>query len=335
MGLETAPFVSSLVATNPPGTDLKTQGDDHLRLIKAALLATFPNSSKAFYLPDTTAKTADFTIAATDMNRTYPVSTAAGEVTATLPALAAGDAGWECHFIKTNTGTNALFIAPNSGTLNSGEATGLAKCRRVIPGHKSTAFWTGSAWYVSRVPRDPIGAIIEFSGAALPVGYEWPNGQTLANASTKYIEWYAVNSSSGVTPDLRGRASYGRDDMGGAAAGRLTATYSVTGTTLGAVGGSEHLTLIRTYLPNVQLDTQLNSGAITFTKDFSKFVTLPGGTGGANFLQIGGNSIGLDVSAVLTNLTGFTNYLSGGAASQVGTPIAPPMIVMNKILVVE
>lgn len=43
MGLETATYISGLVATNPTGSDQKSTGDDHLRLIKSTLLATFPN----------------------------------------------------------------------------------------------------------------------------------------------------------------------------------------------------------------------------------------------------------------------------------------------------
>jgi hypothetical protein len=42
MGLETVTYISDIVATNPVGaTDPKSQGDDHIRNIKAALLATF------------------------------------------------------------------------------------------------------------------------------------------------------------------------------------------------------------------------------------------------------------------------------------------------------
>jgi hypothetical protein len=48
MGLESATFLSGLVATNPIGaTDPKSQGDDHIRLIKSVLLATFPNLNAA------------------------------------------------------------------------------------------------------------------------------------------------------------------------------------------------------------------------------------------------------------------------------------------------
>lgn len=42
MPLETAPFVTDLVASNPANSDNVQQGADHLRLIKAALLASFP-----------------------------------------------------------------------------------------------------------------------------------------------------------------------------------------------------------------------------------------------------------------------------------------------------
>src|SRR5688572_20668647 len=51
MGLESGSFVNDLVTTNPVGsTDPKSQGDDHLRLLKTVLKATFPNADKAVYL---------------------------------------------------------------------------------------------------------------------------------------------------------------------------------------------------------------------------------------------------------------------------------------------
>jgi hypothetical protein len=43
MGLEAATYISQLVATNPVGaTDPRSQGDDHLRLLKSTLQNTFP-----------------------------------------------------------------------------------------------------------------------------------------------------------------------------------------------------------------------------------------------------------------------------------------------------
>lgn len=42
MGLETARFIGELNSTNPTGTDPKSKGDDHLRMIKLACLNSFP-----------------------------------------------------------------------------------------------------------------------------------------------------------------------------------------------------------------------------------------------------------------------------------------------------
>lgn len=47
MGLEAATYVSSLNSSNPTAGDNLSQGDDHIRLIKAVLLATFPGLSGA------------------------------------------------------------------------------------------------------------------------------------------------------------------------------------------------------------------------------------------------------------------------------------------------
>ena len=47
MGLETGTYISDLVATNPVSSDPKSQGDDHLRLIKSTVKTTFPNVTNA------------------------------------------------------------------------------------------------------------------------------------------------------------------------------------------------------------------------------------------------------------------------------------------------
>lgn len=43
MPLESATYINQLIASNPTSTDPIRQGDDHIRLIKAAIRATFPN----------------------------------------------------------------------------------------------------------------------------------------------------------------------------------------------------------------------------------------------------------------------------------------------------
>ena len=47
MALETGTYIDSLVATNPVATDGLAQADDHMRLIKATIKATFPSITGA------------------------------------------------------------------------------------------------------------------------------------------------------------------------------------------------------------------------------------------------------------------------------------------------
>lgn len=47
MGLETGTYISDLNASNPLAGDQKAQGDDHIRLLKSTVKATFPNVSGA------------------------------------------------------------------------------------------------------------------------------------------------------------------------------------------------------------------------------------------------------------------------------------------------
>lgn len=342
MGLESATFISSLVSANPPGTDLKRQGDDHIRLVKAALQSTFPNADKAFYFPDMLVKTANYTITAAQQNVTFMVDTAAGVVTGTLPTLGSSDDGWVCHFIKTNTGTNAHYVAPASGTLQSGEASGLAKCRRVIPGARSTAIWSGTAWYVTRVPGHPIGAIIDHGVNALPVGYEYPNGQTLN--TTNYPEYAAVNGASGVTVDMAGRVAAGLDNLGAGAAGLLTSDPNGFGTggTFGAAGGAQKVSLVRAHLPNESLDIQTNAGGShvhggggLYDAQSATLLQFQAGASSQTVITAVNASGSESTDAnVPSTMTGFTSTLSGGVA-QAGHNTVQPTRCLPKILVVE
>ena len=47
MALETATYISGLIATNPVATDGLAQADDHMRLIKSTIKATFPSITGA------------------------------------------------------------------------------------------------------------------------------------------------------------------------------------------------------------------------------------------------------------------------------------------------
>ncbi len=97
----------------------------------------------------------------------------------------------------------------------------------------------------------PAGAIMDYAGSAAPTGWLMCAGQAISR--TGYADLYAaIGTTFGVgdgtttfnLPDLRGRVSAGKDNMGGTAANRLTGVSGgVVGTTLGASGGGETHTL--------------------------------------------------------------------------------------------
>ena len=47
MALESTTYIDGLVSTNPTGTDPRSQGDDHIRLVKSSVGATFPSLTGA------------------------------------------------------------------------------------------------------------------------------------------------------------------------------------------------------------------------------------------------------------------------------------------------
>jgi hypothetical protein len=105
--------------------------------------------------------------------------------------------------------------------------------------------WTGTAWYLDTGP--PPGSCYPWIGVSAPVNHVLMYGQTVVNADTLYpILWANLggstwkSGSSLIVPDLRGRIPVGKDNMGGSAINRVTnAGSGLTGTTLGAVGGSQ------------------------------------------------------------------------------------------------
>lgn len=338
MSLETATYVGDLVATNPTATDLRSQGDDQIRLVKSALQATLPNASKPFYFPTTEIITANETVVAADQNKTFLADTTSGSIVLTLPALASGDAGWEVFLIKTNTGTNPVFIAPASGTIQSGAISGLSRTRRCIPGVKTRIFWTGTAWIAERTVNAPVGALLDFSGASLPVGYEWPNGQTLSSASTNYPDFYSANANSGVVVDIRGRVVAGKDDMGGTSADRLTnQTGGLNGDTLGATGGAETHPLTLAQLPEITFevnDAGHNHDLYNPSTGDERRLTGAAVASGPDFATVAVANAATEsgTTAPKVNTTGITITPVGGDEAHNNVQ---PTIILNKILVVE
>lgn len=339
MGVEAATFISDFDASLPTSTDLRSQGDDHIRLEKTVLKNTFPNASKAFYFPNTAAKTIDFAVVAADMNKTFLVDTTAGIVNMTLPVLVAGDAGWECFLIKTNNGTSPVLVKPPSGGVNSGQVS-VSAARRCIPNIRISILWSGAAFTVSRAVMVPVGSAIELHVAALPVGYEWPNGQTLGSAITNYPEFYSINGNSGVTLDKRGRIGIPLDNLGGSAAGRLAGGV-ITGTTVGNTGGTDTVTLDRTMIPTGITSSNLGSIALSVTSSAGNIVFNNGGIASSNS-GTGGTFGQFDTTSVTKGSTGSTGNITPGNAAVTSNNTGglshsnlQPAMMVAQVLIVE
>lgn len=123
MALETATYISDLIATNPTSTDLKSEGDNHIRLLKSAVKATFPAVTGAVTASHTELNFVDGVTSALQgqLDTKAPLASPALTGTPTAPTAAGGDNSTQ--IATTAFVTNAAFstVLPsqvgNSGNL--------------------------------------------------------------------------------------------------------------------------------------------------------------------------------------------------------------------------
>lgn len=274
MGLESATYISDLVTSNPSATDLRGQGDDHIRLLKAAAKATFPNASKPFYFPTgTSLQTSTVTVATTDDNKLIPVSCEAAARTVNLPQGSTLPDGFTVRIVKADHSNNVLTIDGYSSELVNG-ATTVTLWQRY---QTAVLQWVQdlSAWMADIAEVPAIGTVSPYSGTSAPTGWVMMNGLTIgdasssatgrANADTRGLFYHlwasysntyaAVSTGRGVSaaadfdahktivvPSMQGRVWAGLDDMGATAAGVIGSVIT-NDTTNGETGGTETITL--------------------------------------------------------------------------------------------
>ncbi len=145
MPLEAGTYITDLNQSNPVGaTDPKAQGDDHIRLLKTVLKNTLPNSSRAWYVPDASAKTALYTVVAADESKLITCDATGGAFQITLP-VSSISAGMKLRIVKIDATANAITIAGASGTINGAASLTLTKQYSGIE-----VVWNGSTWYAFR-----------------------------------------------------------------------------------------------------------------------------------------------------------------------------------------
>lgn len=180
----------------------------------------------------------------------------------------------------------------------------------------------------------PVGCIMDFAGSSAPAGWLVCGGQSLQRAD--YLELFGVigttyGSASGLAfnlPDLRGRVSAGRDFDASGTAGRLTsATMTPNGTSLGATGGAQTVTLTTDQLAahgHAFAATTSSDGVHSHTTD-----TAAGqGASGFDFAAQATPGSTSSAGAHTHTVSGTTSNAGGGSAHA----NVQPTILMNKII---
>jgi microcystin-dependent protein len=189
----------------------------------------------------------------------------------------------------------------------------------------------------------PTGTVADFAGATAPSGWLLCFGQAVSR--TSFATLFSVigttygggdGSTTFNLPDCRGRATFGKDDMGGTAASRVTAAQSgIGGTTLGAAGGDERLHAHGHGVSDPGHGHGVNDPSHRHTSNNGNgFIT--GGSGG---VQIGGPVNGEAQDANVTAFAG-TGISIQGSGTGIGIQVAgaggsqnmPPAIMLNKII---
>lgn len=126
MGLESATYIDDLVSTNPVVGDNVFEGDDHLRIIKAVLQATFPSFDRPFYHDTVTTGASDDTLTATDDRSIQDIDASDGTRTITLPT--SPSTGYEVTVSKSDSSANAVTVARGgTNTINGATSYSLPR----------------------------------------------------------------------------------------------------------------------------------------------------------------------------------------------------------------
>lgn len=115
MGLEIANFINELDSNNPDGADQRSQGDNHIRLVKSAMKNTFPGmAGRAFRVQ---LKSGNYTAV---LNDNLSLISFSGAAVLNLSAAATLGNGW---MITVQSQGGEVVIDPAGSELVNGQAT--------------------------------------------------------------------------------------------------------------------------------------------------------------------------------------------------------------------
>lgn len=258
MTVETATLISDLDPNLPSAADGMSEGDNHLRLIKSTIQATFANINAAITATDEQLNSAAFQKIAelTPAADKFPYFT--GAAAAALADLSA--------FARTLL--DDVDAAAVRTTLGLGTAA-----TKTVGTAANNVVQLDSTGALPAVPGAvPSGVVLPYAGTTAPDGFLFCYGQAVSR-STYATLFAAVSTTYGAgdgsttfnLPDLRGRAVAGKDNMGGTSANRLTnQSGGVNGDVLGDTGGAETHTLTVGQMPahTHSMPTGVYAGAV-------------------------------------------------------------------------
>jgi hypothetical protein len=178
MPLETASYIHQLDAANPLGSDPIASGDDHLRLVKATVKATFPNI------------TGPVTVTQDDINSKVPNAAQQSDLTTLTNSFNSA-----VSTINTALDTKAaktITVSPGTGLTGGGDLT--ANRTIALANTSVTPGSYGSATKLARVTVDAQGRITEAQEFNLPAP------SVLAQGSYSTNTTYSVGVSGSNRP---------------------------------------------------------------------------------------------------------------------------------------
>ena len=183
MALESGTYVKDLVSTNPPGTDVISQGDDHIRLVKSVLKNSFPSNSNAPIIPNVSGNGDKlFTNDGTDTSWTSTITgVELKDYSETVNVLGSGGGTRTIDFSLGNVVTATVSTSTNTFSFTNPPASGKAGSFTLLltNGGSQTVNWPASVKW-------PAGV----SPVLTTSGVDWLGFTTVDGGTT----WYGVSN---------------------------------------------------------------------------------------------------------------------------------------------
>ena len=235
-------------------------------------------------------------------------------------------------FWVENRTTGAFYVSLSNGTGNV----------MLVPQGTARQVWSDTTYGIRALGLQPPGSFLDLGAASAHASmlatssligeYLYCDGSAVSRTGNFANLFQALGTTWGVgdgsstfnVPDLRGRSKFGRDDMGGSAANRITnAGSGIVGTTTGAVGGAQSVTFAQANLPNINF-TVTDPGHV---HAFSN--SLYAAVGGIGTLASGANFDINTNSGTVAAVTGIS-VASGGSGTALNK--MPPTGICNILI---